>query len=121
MRDCSSTAERAVKNELPADTSRNSRTQHARRPLRAEALTDTLRDKRITAAAIDVFDIEPLPAAHPLRSLPNTLGPVPREQPRSAPPLLENGTRRRRRQSGELCGPAMYVARFDNDDVIPAT
>ncbi|MDT5370488.1 MAG: Enoyl-(Acyl carrier protein) reductase [Mycobacterium sp.] len=25
MRDCSSTAERAVKNELPADTSRNSR------------------------------------------------------------------------------------------------
>jgi phosphoglycerate dehydrogenase-like enzyme len=38
-----------------------------------QALIDTLRDKRITAAAIDVFDIEPLPAAHPLRSLPNTV------------------------------------------------
>ena len=38
-----------------------------------QALIDTLRDKRITAAAIDVFDIEPLTAAHPLRSLPNAL------------------------------------------------
>jgi phosphoglycerate dehydrogenase-like enzyme len=38
-----------------------------------QALIDTLRDKRIIAAAIDVFDIEPLPAPHPLRSLPNTL------------------------------------------------
>jgi phosphoglycerate dehydrogenase-like enzyme len=37
-----------------------------------QALIDTLRDKRITAA-IDVFDIEPLPAPHPLRSLPNTV------------------------------------------------
>src|ERR1700694_3809176 len=37
------------------------------------ALIDTLRQKRISTAAIDVFDIEPLPAAHPLRSLPNTL------------------------------------------------
>jgi len=57
-----------------------------------QALIDTLRDKR----------------------------PQFRENSRE-PPLLENGTRRRRRQSGELCGPAMYVARFDNDDVIPAT
>jgi phosphoglycerate dehydrogenase-like enzyme len=38
-----------------------------------QALIDTLRDNRITAAAIDVFDIEPLPAPHPLRSLPNAL------------------------------------------------
>ena len=29
-----------------------------------------LRDKPITGAAIDAFDIEPLPAPHPLRSLP---------------------------------------------------
>jgi phosphoglycerate dehydrogenase-like enzyme len=37
------------------------------------ALVDTLRHRRIRAAAIDVFDIEPLPADHELRSLPNAL------------------------------------------------
>jgi phosphoglycerate dehydrogenase-like enzyme len=37
------------------------------------ALLDTLRQKRISTAAIDVYNTEPLPADHPLRSLPNAL------------------------------------------------
>ena len=41
-----------------------------------EALAAALRDKRIGGAAIDVFDIEPLPEGHPFLSLPNvTLTP----------------------------------------------
>lgn len=38
-----------------------------------DALVAVLREKRIRAAAIDVFDTEPLPADHRLRSLPNAL------------------------------------------------
>jgi phosphoglycerate dehydrogenase-like enzyme len=38
-----------------------------------DALVDTLREGRIHRVAIDVFDTEPLPADHPLRSLPNAL------------------------------------------------
>jgi phosphoglycerate dehydrogenase-like enzyme len=38
-----------------------------------DALVDALRENRIGTAAIDVYDIEPLPANHPLRTLPNTL------------------------------------------------
>jgi len=38
-----------------------------------DALVETLREARIHRAAIDVFDTEPLPADHPLRSLPNAL------------------------------------------------
>jgi phosphoglycerate dehydrogenase-like enzyme len=37
------------------------------------ALVDVLRDDRIRGAALDVFDTEPLPADHQLRSLPNAL------------------------------------------------
>jgi phosphoglycerate dehydrogenase-like enzyme len=37
------------------------------------ALVDALLHRRIRAAAVDVFDIEPLPTDHPLRSLPNAL------------------------------------------------
>ncbi|MBE9555067.1 MAG: D-2-hydroxyacid dehydrogenase family protein [Proteobacteria bacterium] len=37
------------------------------------ALIDAMRNGRIAGAAIDVYDIEPLPADHPLRSLRNTL------------------------------------------------
>lgn len=37
------------------------------------ALLDALRSKSIGGAAVDVFDIEPLPAGHPLRSLDNVL------------------------------------------------
>jgi phosphoglycerate dehydrogenase-like enzyme len=32
-----------------------------------------LRNKQIAGAAIDVFDIEPLPASHPFRTLDNVL------------------------------------------------
>lgn len=37
------------------------------------ALIDTLQRKRIAGAALDVFDIEPMPADHPYRSLDNVL------------------------------------------------
>jgi phosphoglycerate dehydrogenase-like enzyme len=37
------------------------------------ALVAALQDGRIAGAGLDVYDIEPLPLDHPLRSLPNTL------------------------------------------------
>jgi phosphoglycerate dehydrogenase-like enzyme len=37
------------------------------------ALLDALRRKEIGCAALDVYDTEPLPADHPLRSLDNTV------------------------------------------------
>jgi phosphoglycerate dehydrogenase-like enzyme len=37
------------------------------------ALVDVLRSRRIAGAGLDVYDVEPLPVDHPLRSLPNTL------------------------------------------------
>jgi phosphoglycerate dehydrogenase-like enzyme len=37
------------------------------------ALVDALRARRIAGAGLDVYDVEPLPAEHPLRALPNTL------------------------------------------------
>jgi phosphoglycerate dehydrogenase-like enzyme len=37
------------------------------------ALIEVLRERRIAAAALDVFDIEPLPVDHPFRSLENVL------------------------------------------------
>jgi phosphoglycerate dehydrogenase-like enzyme len=37
------------------------------------ALLAALRERRIAGAGLDVYDTEPLPAEHPLRSLPNTL------------------------------------------------
>jgi phosphoglycerate dehydrogenase-like enzyme len=37
------------------------------------ALVEVLRERRIGGAALDVFDIEPLPADHPLRSLENVV------------------------------------------------
>jgi phosphoglycerate dehydrogenase-like enzyme len=46
----------------------------SRGPLVDEAaLTDALRNERIAGAALDVFAIEPLPADHPLRKLPNVV------------------------------------------------
>jgi phosphoglycerate dehydrogenase-like enzyme len=38
-----------------------------------KALIDALRSQSIAGAAVDVFDIEPLPAGHALRALPNVL------------------------------------------------
>ncbi|SFB22289.1 Phosphoglycerate dehydrogenase [Amycolatopsis marina] len=37
------------------------------------ALLDTVRENRIKCAALDVFDVEPLPVGHPLRTAPNTV------------------------------------------------
>jgi phosphoglycerate dehydrogenase-like enzyme len=37
------------------------------------ALIDALRNRRIAGAGLDVYDIEPLPADHPFRTLDNTL------------------------------------------------
>jgi phosphoglycerate dehydrogenase-like enzyme len=38
-----------------------------------DALVEALRRRRIAGAALDVYDVEPLPDDHPLRSMPNTL------------------------------------------------
>jgi phosphoglycerate dehydrogenase-like enzyme len=38
-----------------------------------DALIDALRTGSIAGAGLDVFDVEPLPAQHPLRTLPNTV------------------------------------------------
>jgi phosphoglycerate dehydrogenase-like enzyme len=38
-----------------------------------QALIRALRNRQIAGAAIDVFDIEPLPASHPFRTLDNVL------------------------------------------------
>ena len=38
-----------------------------------KALVDSLENKKIAGAALDVFDIEPLPANHPFRTLDNVL------------------------------------------------
>ncbi|MCU1482691.1 MAG: Phosphoglycerate dehydrogenase [Subtercola sp.] len=38
-----------------------------------DALVTAVRSRAIAGAALDVYDIEPLPVDHPLRSLPNTL------------------------------------------------
>ena len=37
------------------------------------ALLDALQQRRIAGAGLDVFDLEPLPATHPFRTLPNVL------------------------------------------------
>jgi D-3-phosphoglycerate dehydrogenase len=37
------------------------------------ALADALRGGHLLAAALDVFDVEPLPADHPLRDAPNVV------------------------------------------------
>lgn len=37
------------------------------------ALIKVLKNKKIAGAALDTFDIEPLPLNHPFRSLPNVL------------------------------------------------
>jgi phosphoglycerate dehydrogenase-like enzyme len=47
----------------------------ARGPIVDEgALLTALREQRIAGAAVDVFEPEPLPASHPLRTLPNLIG-----------------------------------------------
>jgi phosphoglycerate dehydrogenase-like enzyme len=38
-----------------------------------DALVSVLADRRIAGAGLDVYDVEPLPLDHPLRSMPNTL------------------------------------------------
>jgi phosphoglycerate dehydrogenase-like enzyme len=38
-----------------------------------QALIDALKNRQIGGAALDVFDIEPLPASHPFRTLDNVL------------------------------------------------
>jgi len=38
-----------------------------------QAMIDALKDGAIGGAALDVYDIEPLPADHPLMTAPNTL------------------------------------------------
>jgi phosphoglycerate dehydrogenase-like enzyme len=36
-------------------------------------MVDALRRRTIAGAGLDVFDVEPLPVDHPLRTLPNTV------------------------------------------------
>ena len=41
--------------------------------IQQDALLDALRSGRIAGAGLDVYDIEPLPADHPMRTAPNTV------------------------------------------------
>ena len=41
--------------------------------VKEQALISVLKNKRIAGAAIDVFDIEPMPPSHPFRTLDNVL------------------------------------------------
>ena len=41
--------------------------------VKEEALIEALRNKEIAGAALDVYDVEPLPADHPLLELDNAL------------------------------------------------
>ena len=64
-----------------------------------QALIDALRRSRIAGASLDVFAREPLPADHPLWSLPNViitphLGGVFDEYPKRALPIIEENIRR---------------------------
>jgi phosphoglycerate dehydrogenase-like enzyme len=45
----------------------------SRGPIIEQDALAALRSKSIAGAALDVFDVEPLPAGHPLRTLPNVL------------------------------------------------
>ena len=47
----------------------------SRGPLIEEGLTNVLKERKILGAALDVFDIEPLPEDHPFRKLDNVLLP----------------------------------------------
>jgi len=56
------------------------------------ALVQALQKQSIGGAALDVFDIEPLPADHPLRSTPNTLTyPTPWFRGRARVQVIHNG------------------------------
>lgn len=63
------------------------------------ALVDALRERRIAGAALDVFDIEPIPADHPLLALDNVtltshLAGTTSEALRRSPQLLIDAVRR---------------------------
>jgi phosphoglycerate dehydrogenase-like enzyme len=64
-----------------------------------QALIETLRARAIAGAAFDVFDIEPLPAKHPFRSLENLLATPHIGLPKT-PTGLSTATRRRRSEHG---------------------
>lgn len=78
-------------------------------------LTEALQQKRIAGAALDVFEVEPLPAEHPLWCMenvfitPHVAGTSPRIAERHTATLLENI---RRFVSGELPATLVDKARW---------
>ncbi len=54
-----------------------------------ETLVEFLREKRLAAAALDVFETEPLPSGHPLASLSNLL--LTPQAAGMTPEVIQNG------------------------------